>query len=649
LATWHDYLKEQGHAPDWPYPIRYDQEEEIDADVLVIGGGIAGCWAAISAARQGLNVVLVEKGDTIRSGAGGPGCDHWCNAPANPLSNVDTDEWAEHMADRPYCNGIGIQIQCRENYDTLLELEQIGGKVRDTNDEYLGAEGRDDKTKFMISPRYTRVHSYVPDMVKPVTLKSNPDKKLNNVVIRVWGSTFKPALKKECKRLGVKILDRVMVTSLLTENGVQGARVVGATGVNNRTGEFMIFKSKATILATAGAGSIWLISTELGGYSNMMSRTITGDGTVMAWKAGAELTMMEAAGVLRIATGLKHKWYTGAGDASYENVPLVDANGKRLPLPIQGWVDAGAMVPTPEVEKKIRESVMKGEYALPFYGDFPAMPEVERKATWKLMLGEESTTKIITKTFNDAGYDPGRDLLQSYRFIEGVSLPQWGEAGYGGGLLVDWNLKTSLDGLYAAGTQMFSPEDHSYAAATGRYAGRKAAAYVRQVGETKISREQVVREKARVYAPVKRSSGMDWKELHAGMARAMQYYCSEFKTESLLNMGLGTLRKIEEESVPLLFALDPHKLMRSLEDLSLLTYAQIIIHASLARKASSIPLNFRRIDYPTLDPPEWRKYLTIKLENGKVKTGELPLAFWGNMKKQYEAYNKDYTGVYKGK
>ena len=89
--------------------------------------------------------------------------------------------------------------------------------------------------------------------------------------------------------------------------------------------------------------------------------------------------------------------------------------------------------------------------------------------------------------------------------------------------------------------------------------------------------------------------------------------------------------------------------MRSLEDLSLLTYAQIIVHASLARKASSIPLNFQRIDYPTPDPPEWNKYITLKLENGKVKTGELPPAFWGNMKKQYEAYNKDYTGIYKGK
>ena len=50
-----------------------------------------------------------------------------------------------------------------------------------------------------------------------------------------------------------------------------------------------------------------------------------------------------------------------------------------------------------------------------------------------------------------------------------------------------------------------------------------------------------------------------------------------------------------------------------------------------------------------MDPPEWHKFLTIKQENGKVKSGELPIGFWGNMKEQYEAYNKDYTGVYKGK
>jgi succinate dehydrogenase/fumarate reductase flavoprotein subunit len=645
LTKWHEYLKEKGRAPDWPYQIRFEQEQEIDTDVLVVGGGIAGCWAAINAARQGISVVLAEKGDTIRSGSGGPGCDHWCNAPANPLSNADPDKWAEHMADRPYSNGIGIQIQCRENYDTLLEIEQMGGKIRDTADEYKGAQGRDDKSKLMISPRYGWLHSYLPDPKKPHSQKETR----NNVVIRVWGSTFKPALKKECKRLGVKILDRVMMTGLLTENGVQGAPVIGAVGFNNRSGELVIIHAKATILAAAGASSVWTMSTELGGYSNMMSRTTSGDGTVMAWKAGAELVRMESTADLRFYAGHKHKWYSGAGDASYENVPIVDANGKPVPYPVQGWVDGGAMEPAPGVEQKIREGILKGKYALPFYGDFPAMPEVERNATWKLMLIEEATTKVIVDTFEKAGYDPSRDLLQSYKILEGGMLPNWQETGYGGGIRVDWNLKTTLDGLYAAGTQMFCPEDHSFAAATGRYAGRKAAEYAKHVGKLRVSREQIDREKARIYAPIKRSGGIEWKELHAGIARVMQYYVSEFKTENLLNIGLNALRKIEEESVPQLFAMDPHKLMRSLEDVSLLNFAQIIIHASLARKASSVPLNFRRIDYPTLDPPEWDKFLTIKLENGNVKTALLPQAFWGNMKQQYESHNKDYTGVYKEK
>ena len=100
-----------------------------------------------------------------------------------------------------------------------------------------------------------------------------------------------------------------------------------------------------------------------------------------------------------------------------------------MPYPIQGWEDAGAMMPSMQVMEQIRQGVLKGEYALPFYGDFPSMSDVERRATWKLMLGEESTTKIIMDTFNAAGYDESRDLLQSYRFIEGNSLPQWRDAG----------------------------------------------------------------------------------------------------------------------------------------------------------------------------------------------------------------------------
>ncbi len=643
MTKWHDYYLKQGNPPAWPYTVDYEEEHEIDTDVLILGGGIAGCWAAISAARKGIRVALVEKGDTVRSGAGGPGCDHWCQCPANPHSKVDPDEWAKVMAQNPgaltalpkgapklsYGNGIGSQITCRENYDTLLELEQMGGQIRDIHDEYIGVKGRYDDTKFMFSPR------------------TSPDHQ-TEVVLRVWGTTFKPALKKECQRLGVRIFDRVMATSLLTEGGVRGARVIGATGFNNRTGAFMIFRSKATVLSMAGDYYMWMLNTEHAGCRQFRSRCATGDGVAMAWKAGAELVSMEYTIPLMLGTGYKHNWYGGAGDASYENMQLVDANGKKLPWPTQGWQDGGAMMPSPDMRESIRKGIFKGEWALPFYGDFPAMSDAERKATWNLMLGEESTTKIITGTYERAGFDPQRHLLQSYAFIEGETHSQWRTA-RGGGPVVDWNLKSTLDGLYVAGEQLFSPGDHSFAASTGRYAGRKAADYSGQVDLLQPSKDQITAEKMRIYAPVKRTSGMEWKELNAGIARTMQYYCSEFKTESLLRLGLDTLKEIEETFVPRLYALDPHKLMRSIEDLSMLTHAQIVLHASLARKASSVPLNFHRIDHPETDPPEWNKYLTIKLVNDAVVSGELPLGFWGDMKANYEAHNKNYTGVYKGK
>ena len=119
-------------------------------------------------------------------------------------------------------------------------------------------------------------------------------------------------------------------------------------------------------------------------------------------------------------------------------------------------------------------------------------------------------------------------MLQNYQHIEGITPPQWCFPS-GGGLVVDWNMKSSLDGLYTAGDQTFSAGDHSYAAATGRYAGRKAVDSIREIGDLKISREQIEREKARVYTPIRQEKGIEWKELHAGIARAMQFFCSEFK------------------------------------------------------------------------------------------------------------------------
>jgi succinate dehydrogenase/fumarate reductase flavoprotein subunit len=207
-----------------------------------------------------------------------------------------------------------------------------------------------------------------------------------------------------------------------------------------------------------------------------------------------------------------------------------------------------------------------------------------------------------------------------------MGVRQW-RSGGGGGLVCDWDLKTSLDGLYTAGLQGLGG-DHSAAACTGRYAGRKAAEYAGTASMPVIEKKQVKEEKERTYAPVKRKDGMGWKELKAGLCRVMQDYCGEYKSEMTLKLGLELFRSISESEASSVYARNPHELARTLECLTHITVGEMVMHASLARKASNSHLDFKRLDYPRMDQPEWEKLITVRLDNGTVKAGELPLRYW---------------------
>src|SRR5574340_835504 len=195
----------------WPYALRWRHQRDLDCDVLVLGGGIAGVWAAIAAARCGARVIILEKAATERSGAGGAGVDHWQWAADNPASAITPAEFTQALIDNHggWRSGISTFIQCASAYETLLEQEAYGGKVRDDEGEFAGADFRDPASKLLFAYDYT-----------------------NRTVIRVWGHDYKPLLREQCRRLGVRVFDRVAVTSLLTEGGRAGARVVGATGVH---------------------------------------------------------------------------------------------------------------------------------------------------------------------------------------------------------------------------------------------------------------------------------------------------------------------------------------------------------------------------------------------------------------------------------
>src|ERR1035437_2766171 len=105
----------------------------------------------------------------------------------------------------------------------------------------------------------------------------------------------------------------------------------------------------------------------------------------------------------------------------------------------------------------------------------------------------------------------------------------------------------------------------------------------------------------RVYAPLACSTdGPDWKELNAAVARVMQNYCSEPKNAELLALARTWLEDLEENEAPRVGAGNPHQLMRVLEVQDIVTCARMIVAACEARKASSVVLHFKRLDYPEM-------------------------------------------------
>ncbi len=341
---------------------------------------------------------------------------------------------------------------------------------------------------------------------------------------------------------------------------------------------------------------------------------------------------------------------------------IVDANGKEVP-----WVDREGNIlrtveertghkvqasPTPDMV----DMIARGELVLPLYADLPSMPEHERRAIWGLMIANEGKTRVpVYEVYGEYGFDPNKDMLQTPITEhevggEGMGPPLWRSASAGGGwgsggVVVDWDLGTTLPGLYAAGNSIAGQNGgHPGAATTGRYAGRKAASFAARNDLLAPDRKQIDAEKARVYQRVGQRGDVGWKELHAGVSRAMQIYCGAYKSERMLQTGLWWLDSIKKTEVANTYVRNPHELERYLECLTRLTLSEVIINASLARKASSNILDFHRVDFPTVEPRDWRKYVTLKLKDDSVTTGDLPLDYYisgqnaSTFKENYESH-----------
>jgi hypothetical protein len=553
-------------------------------------------------------------------------------------------EFVDTITDGWFC-GISFYIQCMESWDCLMDVEKWGLPLRDADDDFKGSAFRDEESKILFAYNYDNKH-----------------------IVRLrGGAKIKKYYYEELKRLGVHMFERVMATSLLTEDGKEGSKVVGATGLDVRTGEFYTFKAKSTILCMALASTPWIFSTEImGAGMHVIDPNCTGEGFSMAWDAGAEFALMEKS---MPNPGQYQAVWLGVGynDRTWHACTIVDSKGRELPWmnsqfeelktveeryhnePGQKLTLAGLPIMPSKLKQEflhpmttmnVKKMIKSGELTLPLYADLTSMPEDERRAIFGLMVGNEGRTRVpIYENYCQWGFDPDKDLLPvPLHPSDWYKAPAWlfykppdryrGPGILGGGLMYDWNLKTNVDGLYVAGMNGFCGLDHSQAATTGRYAGRNAADYaLNESADPAIDRNQVEQEKVKVYGPVNRDDGIGWKEVHAGICNVMQEFCGQEKHENTLNLGLKWLNEIREVEAQDLYARNPHELARCNEAFTYIKVGEITIQASLARKASIGAIDFRRLDYPS-SGPEDKKFVTVRKNGDKVDVEEKPHRFW---------------------
>ena len=659
--NWHEYVARTGNVPEWPYEVNYGKENIVESDVLVVGGGVAGCRAAIAALQQGASVVVADRGFSKRSGAGGAGVDHWHGAVMNPCSKVTPKMYSEAAMDTTdgYTNGLARYVVGREGWDALLEAEQMGLQIRDEDDEFKGSIFRDDETKLMFAYDLANKHC-----------------------LRIYGYNIKPIVDREMRRLGAQVYDRTCVTSLLTEGGKLGARVIGATGINDRTGEFFIFKAKAVILSTGMTSRLFSFAPELTESQSMSGLNQTGCGQTIGWRAGAEMIMMESSGFNRLS-GMGYAPYsTGNNNNTYQGVKVVDKNGKEVKYTnaFGELIDdeEGIFMPSEEgsfiighgialdhgYKKKYKitvtdfdlwKKVQAGEYEMPFYVDWTSMSEKSRNIVWKLMLAHEGKCRIpIYKNFSDWGFDPDQDMLQfPVQDYSNISLdsswggpdktpPNWRSGG--GGFLVDWRLQTTLPGLFAAGGgPLPSAGCHGESQTQGRYSGRQAAEFAKNHELAIPDAKQLADEKDRIYSPVNADGDIGWKELNYAVARIMQDYCGAYKTEHTLDMGIRRMTDLLGTEGKRMYVSNPHELARAAEVLSLGELGIACMEAAKARKSSCKVLGFFRNDFPE-DLEEWHGWVAISRGETGVTSRKVPVDYYlqepysADLEENYQKY-----------
>jgi succinate dehydrogenase / fumarate reductase flavoprotein subunit len=228
----------------------------LEADVLIVGAGGAGMYAAISAARSGAERVLLL--DKSLVGRGGATIMAQMTVAA-ALAEESDDDWRRHLDDT-LASGRGL---CDETLAAIL-CEEAPLRIREMGDWQVGWARRDSgRVAQVTAPGHSRPRCCYVDFLNT-------------------GPAVAATLRRRIGRIdAIRRLSNLTVTDLVTADGA----VVGAVALDATAGEPVTIAAKATIIATGGLTRIY--------RRNSASANMGGDGYALALMAGAQLVDME--------------------------------------------------------------------------------------------------------------------------------------------------------------------------------------------------------------------------------------------------------------------------------------------------------------------------------------------------------------------
>lgn len=548
----------------------------LTTDVLIIGGGTAGCYAALTIREKSdASIIIAEKANIKRSGCLAAGVNAINAYIVEGRKPEDYVEYAKKDADDIVREDLLLTMSERLN-EVTAKMEKLGLVIlKDENGRYVARGNRN---------------------------------------IKINGENIKPILADAVNSLeNVIVINRLNITDYIVKDNT----ILGAVGFNIDTGEAYEIRAKKVLCATGGAAGLYKPNNpEFSRHKMWYPPFNTGAGFAMGINAGAEMTTFEMRFIaLRckdtiaptgtIAQGVGAKQVNSLGEV-YEN--------------------RYGLTTSQRVYGTVRENIEgRGPCYLRTEGISSEQDESLKKAY--LNMAPSQTLKWI-----ESGKNPSEQNVE----IEGTE-PYIVGGHTASGYWVDTNRRTTINGLYAAGDVAGGcPQKY----VTGAMAEGEIAAedIVKELNRSDITEnafsqitadeyaDKLTDERIKEYNEYLRREDKDTifstEELEEAMQKVMDTYAGGIGSHYQFNEKQLKLAKEKIEQIETLSekanAKDYHELMFVYELKERLTVCQVLIEHLKARKETRWHSFAENLDYPEKSD-EWLKYVNTRKVDGRIE------------------------------